>query len=459
VGERRGHAVVCGASMAGLLAARVLSEFFESVTLVERDELSDAVAQRRGVAQGRHLHMLLSVGASYLQRWFPGLFDDLAGAGAQVLNGVDPSSIVFTIGEHELCRSGTFGRPEDMVVLLASRPLLETLVRRRVRAIGNVTLLDRHDVSTPVIDADGRVAGARATDRVTGLERLLEADLVVDATGRSARTPAFLEAHGYPRPAETKYTVHLNYSSQFFHVPSGLLAEKVVVASPTRENTSGAGFLTYEDDTAILTLIGYDGRRLPTELPDVLEFAAEFVPPRVSDALRSAEPLGEVSAQHYPASVWRRYDELRRFPMGLLVIGDALCSFNPVYGQGMTSAALQAAVLQRCLSDDATGDLGERYFRSVARRLQPIWRSNRLNDFAILPAHGWRAAGQRVVNWSMEKLWAAAATDVVITEAALRMVQMLDPPTALMRPAMLRRVVVGNYRATKTTSPPTASRR
>jgi 2-polyprenyl-6-methoxyphenol hydroxylase-like FAD-dependent oxidoreductase len=155
-------------------------------------------------------------------------------------------------------------------------------------------------------------------------------------------------------------------------VPCGLLTEKVVAIGPTVERSAGAGLLAYEDGTVILTLIGLAGHKLPSDLPGVLASAAEFMPPQIIAALRASEPLGEVTAQHYPASVWRRYDKLSRFPKGFLVIGDAVCSFNPVYGQGMTSAALQAAALHDCLSDVDTDDFSRRYFRAAAKKLNPI---------------------------------------------------------------------------------------
>lgn len=447
--QHREGAVVCGASMAGLLAARVLSEFYESVTVVERDVLPENAAQRRGVAPGRHLQMLLSPGSSYLAELFPGLLDELAIAGAEIFDGdVDPSLFYLRIGEKELCRSGSFTRSDAMVLVLASRPLLEAHVRRRVRAIANVTFEEGHDVVEPIIGLADRVSAVRVVDRQTGQERVLEADLVVDAMGRAGRTPAFLEACGYDRPIEQKYAVNLSYSSQFFRVPAGALAEKAVVIAPRLQRPTGGGLLAYEENTVILTLIGVAGYNLPTELTGVLASAADLLPEHITTALRAAEPLGEMSAQHYPASMWRRYDKLKRFPKGLLVIGDAVCSFNPVYGQGMTSAALQAAVLHRCLSATDTGDLSRRYFQASAKKLAPIWQNNRLVDFSVTPAGRWLSIPQKLLNWCLDRVYAAAANDIVLTEAFVRALELLDPPTAMWRPALLRRIVMGNRRRT-----------
>lgn len=444
--QRRKSAVVCGASVAGLLAGRVLSDFYESVTVVERDVLPDNAIQRRGVPQGRHLHMMLSPGSSYLAELFPGLLDELAAAGAHVLDPTDPSLFYLRIGEHELCRSGKFTRTEQMILLLASRPLLEAHVRRRVLAIDNITLLDGHDAVEPIVGPTGGVSAVRVVDRDSSQQRIAETDLVVDATGRSARTPAFLEAWGYQRPIDLKYAINLSYASQFFRVPAGAFAEKVAAVNRPLEKFTGAGLLAYEDGTVILTLIGLAGHKPPTDLPGVLDAATELLPSQIMAALRSAEPVGEVSAQHYPASVWRRYDKLERFPQGFLVIGDAVCSFNPVWGQGMTSAALQAAALHQCLSNVDDVEFSRRYFRAAAKTLAPIWWTNRFFDFTVMPADDWRSKPKQLLNWCTNKVWAAAATDIVLTETFVRTLELLDRPTILLQPKLLKRVIAGNRR-------------
>jgi 2-polyprenyl-6-methoxyphenol hydroxylase-like FAD-dependent oxidoreductase len=439
--------------LGGLFAARVLSDVYESVTLVERDELPEKALQRRGVSQGKHLHMLLSRGSSALADLFPGLWDELVADGADVVDGTNPVQIYMRVAEQEVAQSGELADPEAMIVCSASRPMLEAHVRRRVRAIENVTIVDGHDVVEPILGRTDRVTAVRVAHRGTAEERVIDADLVIDATGRSGRTPAFLEAHGYGRPVEQKYAVNLSYSSQFFQVPAGSLAEKIAVVAPTLQKSTGAGLLAYENGTAILTLIGVAGRRLPTDLPGVMAVAAELMPAHITAALRAAEPLGDVTAQHYPASVWRRYDKLDRFPKGFLVIGDAICSFNPVYGQGMTAAVLQAKALRRCLADEApdADDLSGQFFRRTAKIVRPIWLSNRLNDYAVEPADAWRAIPKRFLNWYTSRMMAVAANDVAVFEAFLRTLHLIDPPNRLMHPSVVMRVAVGGRRRTSLT--------
>lgn len=439
-------AVVCGASMGGLMAAVALASSHDSVTVVERDELPDGVAQRSGVPQGRHLHMLLSAGLRVFEQLLPGLTEELCSRGAPILDTRDLSQAYLDINGHVLCRTGAVADPDAIRVVLASRVLLESVVRERVRALPNVMILDGHDVVAPTLS--GRtVTGVQVGNRTTGRPEELAADLVVDATGRSARTPVFLAANGFGPPAEQTYRVRLSYASQLFRVPSGTVVERAAVISPTLQRPTGAGMLTNEDDTVIFTLIGIRGYRLPTDLPAVLAGAAEHLPRHLSAALRAAEPLGELHHRQYPTSVWRRYDKLPEFPAGLLVIGDAVCSFNPVYGQGMTSAALQARVLQRVLADAGRDGLSRAYFRAVARQIAPIWQANRLNDFAVTPARGWAATrGQRMFTAYTDAYMAAAATDPVLTESFLRVLQGVGSGAMLAAPTRVARVVAGARR-------------
>lgn len=438
-------AVVCGASMSGLLAARVLAEACDTVTVIERDILPDRVSQRPGVQQGLHLHMLLSSGLSALEDLLPGIGAELRAQGAPVLDTRDLSQAYLEINGHVLCRDGTVADPEAIQVVLASRPLLESVVRERIRALSNVTFLDGHDVIEPTLS--GRtVTGVKVGSRRAARTFEVPADVVVDSSGRSARTPAFLEAHGFGRPVEQTYRVQLSYASQLFRVPGGLLHEKAAVISPTLHRPTGAGMLANENGTVIFTLIGIGGQRLPAELPSVLERAARLLPRHISSALNAAEPLGELHHRRYPASVWRRYDKLTSFPAGLLVMGDAVCSFNPVYGQGMTSAAQQARALLKTIVDNDFPDLSRAYFRTAARRIAPVWHANRLNDFAVTPEAGWSMWPQRAFNAYTTAYMAAASDDAGLTEAFLRVLQGRESGFTLASPVRAARVVAHSVR-------------
>jgi flavin-dependent dehydrogenase len=283
-------------------------------------------------------------------------------------------------------------------------------------------------------------------NRGTGDETVLNADLVIDATGRAARTMAILEKLGYGRPVEQRYDLGLSYCSQFLRIPTGMIPEKMVALGVEPERPTGAGLLAYENDAWIMTVIGVAGHELPDDLAGMIDCVAQFAPPSLVAALQAAEPVGDATAQRYPTSAWRRYDKMGRFPAGLLVCGDAICSFNPVYGQGMTMAALQAVSLRNCLADRENDDLSRRFFRATAKQITPVWRANRLIDFSVSPVTGWRLVARRLLNWSADKTMAAAQQDIAVAEAFARLLQLQDPATRLMRPSMLARVVAANLR-------------
>ena len=381
LGER---AVVLGASMGGLLAARVLADFFGTVTVVERDVLPDGPATRRGVPQGRHVHVLLARGAQILDELFPGLLNELVADGAPVWDDGELSKLHLSFGGHEMLRSGKIAlEPKALAVYMPSRPFLECHVRQRLQAMNNVTILDGHDVAELTSTADRkRVTGVRVVNRDHGARRELMADVVMDARGRGAHTPAFLDSLGYGRPVEDHIVMHTTYVSQLLRIPNGTLKEMLVDIGPAPGRPTGMFLTGYENDTWMFTVFGMVGHEPPRDLAGMLSFAKEYCPAHLIAAVRAAEPIGEVAQHRMPSSQWRRYDKMPRLPDGLLVCGDAICSFNPIYGQGMTVAALDAAALRDCLRCGDT-DLPRRYFRASAKPIGVAWKMVAASDLAV----------------------------------------------------------------------------
>ncbi|MGA7050013.1 MAG: 2-polyprenyl-6-methoxyphenol hydroxylase-like oxidoreductase [Mycobacterium sp.] len=437
-------AIVLGASMGGLLAARVLSEFYETVTVVERDVLPDDAVNRRGVPQGRHVHALLGRGSQVLAELFPGFLDDLVAAGVPVLDYTDLSKAFSSVAGHQLVRSGGF--KDIPPTFIPSRPLLECLVRRRVRETANITFLEDYDVlDLTSTGARDRVIGARVRSRGADSARVLTSDLVVDATGRGARTPAFLDALGYGRPPEIQVAVRVAYSSQLLRIPPGTLKELIVLVTPVPGRPTAIAFAGYENDTWMFTVGGMVGREPPSEPAEMLAFAEGLVPAHVLAAISAAEPLTEVCRFRYPESRWRRYDKMRRFPAGLLVLGDAICSFNPIYGQGMTVAALQAQALRQCLDRGANG-LARRYFRAAAKPIGVAWRFAVGGDLNLPEVEGPRPLSLRVANRYVDLVQTATESDLVVAEQFIKVVALVDPPMRLLRPKMMIRVATANPR-------------
>jgi 2-polyprenyl-6-methoxyphenol hydroxylase-like FAD-dependent oxidoreductase len=425
--KRGDRAIVCGAGVGGLLAARVLSEFYGTVTVVERDKLSDAVAPRRGVPQGRHFHVLWSRGSRELGELFPGLHDELVAAGATVCDDGSLAQVSIRVAGHEYNRTGKFSDPSSVVIHLLSRPLLESQIRRRVAAIANVEFIDGHDLVEPIAAQPQQVTGALVVNRDSRVEQTLDADLVVDAMGRSARTPAFLDQMGYGRPPVERSQANASYSSQLMRIPAGVIAEKMTFVIPEAERQTGGAFSVYEHDTWIFTVVRLAGTEPPDNLAEMLLLAEKFAPPAVVHALQQGQPVGEVAVFRYPGGTWRRYDKMSRFPAGFLVFGDAIASTNPIYGQGMTVAALEAASLRECLSE-SNGDLSRRFFDAAAQHVGPLWASNQFNDIYMANGNGQQSIPKELLDFREEVL-AAAEHSPALTEKLFRAMNLIDPPT------------------------------
>lgn len=345
----RDHAVVLGAGIGGLLAARALREHYDRITVVDRDELPDGPAHRRGTPQDRHPHLLLARGAQVVEDLCPGVLADLVEAGTPVLHRFGDTHLSF--GGHLLSRDGP--TPEPMY--LTSRINLENCLR--VRTADHATIRPR-TTATGLVHANGAVTGVRLQTR-SGDEELA-ADLVVDATGRSGRA------------------------------------------------------------TTWLTELGYEG---------IFDAFGELAPPGWLDPLLDASPQ-RVAVHRFPSSLRRRYERMRSFPRGLLVVGDGLCSFNPLYGQGMTIAALQAATLRQTLAE-GDDDLARRYFAAAARHVDVAWRLSVAGDLAYPNVPGPRPAWVGAMNRMVDVVLLAAETDPEVRDAFLRVSWLLDPPSRL----------------------------
>ncbi|QJY49447.1 NAD(P)/FAD-dependent oxidoreductase [Pseudonocardia broussonetiae] len=429
------HAVVLGASMAGLLAARVLSESFDHVTVVERDTLPTGAADRRGVPQGRHPHVLLPRGREVLEELLPGLTDALVARGA--VTGTS-GQIRFLLAGHRFLPV-----PGTTRTLMLSRALLESHVRQEVR--GLVDVRERRDVVGLLGDRT-RVTGVQVRDRDTAQEQVLDADLVVDATGRASRTPVWLAERGGTAPREDRVTVDVGYTTGRFRLRPGALGDQqAVLLSAAPGVPRGGAVFPVEGGEHLVVLIGGFDDRPPADPEGYHRFAATLPFPDVADALVGAEPVGPLRVTRFPANAWRRYDLLDDLPAGLLVLGDAVCSFNPVYGQGMTVAALQALALR-----GLTGAPDPRaHARAVARVVRPVWDLTVGADLQDPRVDGPRTRAGRLVGAYIGRVQAAAAVDPAVAKAFVQVTGLLAPPPSLMRPDRVARVAWASLRSSR----------
>ena len=330
---------------------------------MDRDRLPDHPAQRKGVPQGRHLHSFLTRGTGILGELFPGILDELATAGAVVIDNGDLSGRYARIGRHELNRTGTLADPQALAIYSASRPFMEFHVRRRVDTLSNVAFLDGHDAVEPVHDR-GVVRGVRVTNRDNKLTQVLRADLVIDATGRASRTADFLADHGFGCVPDHRLRPAWAYSSQLLRIPPGRLDDQMVFVNQGRAHP-GLLLVAYEHDTWMLSIARHGDYGAPPRNFTAMQVAArKLLPASIMAGLREATPVGDIAVAHDTGALWRRYHQMTRFPDGLVVIGDGLCRLNPLHGQGMTVAALQAMALRDCLAEGGP-DLSQRFFRAA----------------------------------------------------------------------------------------------
>jgi 2-polyprenyl-6-methoxyphenol hydroxylase-like FAD-dependent oxidoreductase len=329
--------------------------------------------------------------------------------------------------------------PGPMITYHGSRPLLEYGVRRSMRAFPNVAFLDEHDFVGLVTDPDRcRITGVRVAKH-SGNETVLQADLVVDATGRGSRTPVFLRDLGYDQPPLNEVEVRIAYATLPVRIPHGVLHELFVSVFPVPDRPTIFAMLACEDDTYMVTGGTVGGQDPPADRDELLDFISKFAPRHVVAAVRAGEPLDEVSHYRLPSNRWRRYDKLARTPAGLLVFGDAICSFNPIYGQGMTIAAIEAEILRDCLSRGAC-DLAPRFYRQSAKAIRTAWRTAVSSDLALPQVPGRRPLSTRLTNAYMNRVLTATETDPVVAVQFLRVVWMIDRLTALLRPPIVLRI-------------------
>jgi 2-polyprenyl-6-methoxyphenol hydroxylase-like FAD-dependent oxidoreductase len=440
---RGGSAVVIGASIAGLCAARVLSDFYGQVTVFERDELPSTPVNRTAVPQGRHVHLLMARGAVEFEALFPGLLDDMVAAGVPKLEN-RPDCIYFGAAGHLLGTGQTLR--DEFTAYVPSRPHLEWQIRRRALAIANVELQQR-SVREPRFDAGAQRVTGVLVDSGDGAEpEFVPADLVVDAAGRGTRLPVWLEQWGYQRPREDIVDVGIGYASHQFRLPDGLIKERVIVAGASREQPLGLGMLGYEDGLWTITTFGVAKVEPPQSFSEMVRLAEKLLPDRLHAALEHAEPVGETAFHRFPASRWRRYDKLDRFPAGILPLGDAVVSFDPTYGQGMTMTSLQAGHLRRALANGLDEDLAREVNRATAKTTYPVWTMTAIGDLNFHHATGPAPWWYRPVGNLFDQFLGAAETDTVLAEWFLRRFSLLDSLYMVPSATLVGRTIRHNMR-------------
>ncbi|MEV4236662.1 MULTISPECIES: FAD-dependent monooxygenase [unclassified Nocardia] len=430
MGNRRAgdHAVVLGGGIAGLFAARILADHYAAVTVIERDRLSEAETKRRGTPQSRHSHGLLMRAAEIAESRFPGLTDELITDGAKAVSAFDDFRAIFF---GNVLHRAELGRTS----VAASRPFLESHVRARVSALSNVTIWD-DAVVADLIASDTGVGGVRVLRRETdGEPEPVHADLVVDAMGRGSRAGSWLASLGYPRPREDQVPVDIGYATCHFRLPLDAVGgDRIVLVGPMPSRPRGFGFAAQEGDLWVLSAFGVGKENHPPAGPgELLDYAAEFAPDDVATVLRSATPVDDVATYRFRTAVRRRYELLDRVPGAMLSIGDAVCSFNPIYGSGMTVAAIAADLLDDVLQE-GTDDLPRRYYRRIGRMLRTPWWLTKVSDMTMPPVALGSPGVKSLAHSGLNRMFRAAADDPATAAKFLDVLNMTKSPLHMFDP-------------------------
>jgi 2-polyprenyl-6-methoxyphenol hydroxylase-like FAD-dependent oxidoreductase len=437
IGEQ---AVVIGAGMAGLTAAGALADRFDRVVVLERDTLPSEPTYRAGTPQARHVHGLLLSGQRALSELFPGFEQDLARAGAVPLRvGLDvrverPGYDPFP--QRDL---GWFG-------YAASRPTIERAVRQRVESRANITLCQRCRVLEVLASPTGEAVTGVRYENGNGTSETIKADLVVDASGRGAPTLGLLQSIGRPRPEETTIGIDLGYATCIFFIPDDAPTDwkGVMTFGQAPRNSRGGLMLPLEGNRWMVTIGGRHGDVPPGDEEGFLTYAKALRTPTIYNAISHAKRLDGVARYGFPESVRRHFDRLDGFPRGLLPIGDAICRFNPVYGQGMSVAALEACLLKALLErlgedDDPIAGLASTFFAEMQTLIETPW-SVAMLDFAFPETRGQRPADFEMTLKFGIALTRLAAEDPAVHKLTLEVQHLLKPRSVYRDPDLIQRV-------------------
>ena len=429
-----GTAVVVGASIGGLLTGLVLAETCKEVVLLERGELPGNPASRPGVPQDRHAHGLLAGGLAALEQLLPGLCQELQQLGCPTGDNLHDAAWVLSGRRLALGDSGIQG-------MTVARPVLEQAIRRRVAKLPNLSIRTPARVKGLLYDA-GRVTGVRVAPALGGAENELRADLVVDASGRHSHLPEWLAALGLSAPAIEQVALETHYASRTYarrphHLSGGIAV--LVVSGP--ESPRGGIALALDESRWIVSQYAMDGTRPPLDHAGFVAFARTLSSSALAEILEDSAPLDEPRTLRFPSSIRRHYEKMRDFPRRLLVCADALSSFNPAFGQGITVAAKQAVLLRSLCARVAIDELGKVFLSQAAPIVDVAWNASVGRTFCFPGVVGRQTLKMRIANAYFPLVVARAHEDAEVATALLEVMHFLKPPESLLAPGVMRRLM------------------
>lgn len=441
-GKRFGKAVVMGASIAGLWTARALSDHFEQVLLLERDHLPEGSEYRSGAPQARQYHGLLRSGLQQMQAWFPGLDEELISTGAVPYDITRDTQVRI---RHRWYPQS----PSGLVLLSCSRLLLESSIRRRLRQHPRIRFVEGVEVIGLQSDEEKRrVTGVRIRNRRAATDQaetdaIFHADLVVDALGRRSKTPEWLMELGYTAPTETEVDSFLGYVTRKYKRKPN--TPMLLIGATPPDHPYGGLVLPEENDTMVALIAGYNKNYPPTD-PVAFDEFTHRLGPEFQEALKDAEPITQPYGYRGTSSCWRHYEQLQRWPQRFVVLGDAFCGFNPIYGQGMSVAAMSAAALADRVkrSNGNLDGVAQSTLREISKITQGVWLLSTSADLEWPGTRGGtvgKGPADRFGRWYVNKLLDATAFDNTVWLQFNAVSQLTKPVTALFAPGIFLRVM------------------
>lgn len=436
------HAIVIGGSMAGLLAGRVLADHFEQVTIIEGDRFPEKPVPRKGVPQSAHLHVLLKRGLTIIEKLFPGLQDELIASGAPVLDMGKDMVWLNAAGWTVRFQSG-------FNLIGFSRNLLDWKIHHRLSTFNNVRFLEECKV-TQLLSSDGTsVTGVSVIHNGSAQSKQeeLSADLVVDASGRGSKAPQWLKALGYTPPAETVVDASPGYASRIYEIPPGFGADwkGVYIQASPPVRTRGGVVYPIEGNRWMVSLNGMMTDYPPDDEAGFLDFVRSLPSPMIYDAIKDAKPLSPISIYHAPGNRLRHYEQLSRQPEGFVVVGDAVCTFNPIYGQGMTVAALGAITLDQCLRElhqQGNSSLAEHFQQKLSQVNSVPWLFATSQDSRYPEAKGKTPSYiDRLMQSYLDRLIQLTTKNTSVYLVTFEVIHLLKPISALFQPNIVFQVL------------------
>lgn len=429
----REKAIVIGGGMAGKLTARVLSDFYNEVLIIEKDSEPLGPYPRKGVPQGEHLHALLFAGADGLEELFPGITEDFHSTGAVKINSTQDLTW-FHHGVWKLRFDGGY------TTTLQTRPNLEWHIAQYIKKIPNVTTLHNRAVKNFLFDdKKNQILGVELNSST-----LIHADLVVDASGTSSFTSTWLEKRGSHVPGES-VKIGLTYFSKLFQLPEKKRDWKIklLYATPPQEKIGGTISLV-EGNRYVVTISSYhhaaDEKEVLWNDSGFLALSKRLPKQDIYEEIKDAVPVSNTSIYRIPQITWRRFDKVADLPKSLLLIGDTICRIDPVFGQGMSIAVLEALALKKILEGNRQS-FEKLFQRQAAKIIAPIWGMVVTEDFRYPETVGKKPLGLSIQQWYAKKIFVLSSENQMVYDSLVQVMNLVSPMTGLMKPRIIGSVV------------------